>query len=42
MKEISIKELTLNPSTLISDEWLLITAGNETSGYNTMTACWGH
>lgn len=42
MKEISIKELTLNPSALISDEWLLITAGNKTSGYNTMTACWGH
>ena len=42
MKEISVKELTINPMTMISDEWLLITAGSKESGYNTMTACWGH
>lgn len=42
MKEIAIKEFTINPITLISDEWILITAGNEENGYNTMTACWGH
>ena len=42
LKKIDIKELTVNPMTLISDEWLLITAGNQERGYNTMTACWGH
>lgn len=42
MKELPVKELIINPFTLISDEWLLITAGNEKNGYNTMTACWGH
>ncbi len=41
MKEISLHELTLNPMTLISDEWMLLTAGTETRGYNTMTASWG-
>lgn len=42
MKEISVQALQLNPMTLISDGWLLITAGNAERGYNTMTACWGH
>ena len=42
MKEIPIKEFNINPLTLISDEWMLITAGTKTNGYNTMTACWGH
>ena len=42
MKEISVKELNLNPMTLISDGWLLITAGTKENSYNTMTACWGH
>lgn len=42
MKEIAIKDLTCNPFTLISNEWLLITAGNQENGFNTMTACWGH
>lgn len=42
MKEIPVSELSLNPMTLISDDWLLITAGNEERGYNTMTASWGH
>lgn len=42
MKEISVKELQLNPMTMISDDWLLITAGNEDRGFNTMTASWGH
>lgn len=32
----------MNPMTLISDEWMLITAGTQERGYNTMTACWGH
>ena len=42
MKEIAVQELTLNPTTLIGQEWMLITAGNEENGYNTMTAAWGH
>ena len=42
MKEIAVQELKLNPMTLIGQEWMLITAGNEENGYNTMTAAWGH
>ena len=41
MKKISVEELQLNPMTLIANEWMLITAGDE-KGYNTMTASWGH
>lgn len=42
MKEISVSELQMNPMTLIAKEWMLLTAGNEDRGYNTMTASWGH
>ena len=42
MKEISVSELMLNPMTMIAKEWMLVTAGNEERGYNTMTASWGH
>lgn len=42
MKEIDVKTLTLNPMTRIGDDWMLITAGCEERGYNTMTASWGH
>ncbi len=42
MKEISVKELLLNPMTMIGEEWMLITAGTPERGYNTMTASWGH
>lgn len=42
MKEISVEELSMNPMTLIGKEWMLITAGTEERGYNTMTASWGH
>ena len=42
MKEIPVSELMLNPMTKISDEWMLITAGCEERGYNTMTASLGH
>lgn len=41
-KEIDYKSISCNPMTLISDEWMLITAGSREHGYNTMTACWGH
>lgn len=39
-KSIPIKEPLLNPFSLIGDEWMLITAGNEEK-FNTMTASWG-
>lgn len=42
MKEISVSELQFNPMTIIAKEWMLVTAGNEQRGYNTMTASWGH
>ena len=42
MREISIKELNLNPYDKIGKEWMLLTAGGETRGYNTMTCSWGH
>ncbi len=42
MHEISFTDLKLNPMTMIAREWMLITAGNEATGCNTMTASWGH
>ncbi len=42
MKEISVTELTMNPMTRIAKEWMLVTAGTMETGYNTMTASWGH
>ena len=42
LKEIDVKELQMNPMTLIAKDWMLVTAGNEERGYNTMTASWGH
>ena len=42
MKEINYKDMKFNPFNLIGGEWMLVTAGNELSGCNTMTASWGH
>ena len=42
MKEISVSELQMNPMDMIAKEWMLVTAGNQERGYNTMTASWGH
>lgn len=39
-KEISVKELSLNPFVKIGNQWMLITAGDEEK-FNTMTASWG-
>ncbi len=39
-KEISAKEIKENLIEAISNEWMLITAGNQ-EGYNMMTASWG-
>lgn len=38
--EISAEELSLNPFTLLSKDWMLVTAGDAQSR-NTMTASWG-
>jgi len=41
MKEINdIRKIKRNFVEMISDEWMLITAGTE-SNFNTMTASWG-
>lgn len=42
MREIPVSELQLNPMTKIAKQWMLLTAGNASRGYNTMTASWGH
>ena len=42
MEEINYKDMKFNPFNLIGGEWMLVTAGNEQSGCNTMTASWGH
>ena len=42
MKKIPVSQLVLDPITKIGKDWMLITAGNEARGYNTMTASWGH
>ena len=42
MKQIEFSQLQFNPFDLIAKDWMLVTAGNETRGYNTMTASWGH
>ena len=42
MKKIDIRELQMNPMTKIGKEWMLVTAGCQERGYNTMTASWGH
>lgn len=42
MNEVNYKNLKLNPFNLIGGEWMLISAGNEVTGCNTMTASWGH
>ncbi len=39
-KQISAKEFKERPFSLIADEWMLVTAGNEQK-YNMMTASWG-
>lgn len=42
MKEIERSQLTLDPFSLIGGDWMLLTAGTEDRGYNTMTCSWGH
>ena len=39
-REIAPKDMKFNPFTMINDEWMLLTAGNEQK-CNTMTVSWG-
>ncbi len=40
MKEINIRDIKESAVKMISDDWALLTAGNE-EGFNTMTVSWG-
>lgn len=40
MKEINIRDIKESAVKMISDDWALLTAGNE-NGFNTMTVSWG-
>lgn len=40
LKEINLTQLDINPFTLIGNDWMLISAGDENK-YNMMTASWG-
>lgn len=40
--ELSTQHFPLNPLNDLAKQWMLITAGTEEGGYNTMTASWGH
>lgn len=39
--ELPRKEWKDNPLVRIGDDWMLVTAGTEETGCNTLTACWG-
>lgn len=41
LKEVSPYDLKINPLESFSGDWMLLTAGNKESGYNTMTVSWG-
>ena len=40
-KEIEPDDISENAFTLIAEDWFLLTAGDTSGGYNTMTASWG-
>ncbi|MCH4017932.1 MAG: flavin reductase [Prevotella sp.] len=42
MKEVNYKDMKFNPFNLLGKEWMLVSAGNEQDGCNTMTISWGH
>lgn len=42
MKEISFKDLRINPFSCFGEDWMALTSGNQTDGYNAMTVAWGH
>ncbi len=41
MKEISYKELQMNPVTKIADEWIALVTGKKNDKVNAMTLSWG-
>lgn len=40
-KKVKSEEFTINPFQRIGRDWMLVTAGDEKLGVNTLTACWG-
>lgn len=40
-RDVTVLDIKENAVKLISKDWMLVTAGNEEKGYNTMTASWG-
>jgi hypothetical protein len=42
MREVNYKDMKFNPFNLLGKEWMLVSAGNEQDGCNTMTISWGH
>ena len=40
--KISPASASTDPVNDIGGDWMLITAGTQETGYNTMTASWGH
>ena len=41
-KEISFEDAGFNVFTTVRKDWLILTAGNDETGYNPMTCSWGH
>ena len=42
MKEVNVYDLKFNPMHDIAKDWMLVTAGDDKNGFNTMTASWVH
>jgi flavin reductase (DIM6/NTAB) family NADH-FMN oxidoreductase RutF len=40
-KQVSIEQINVSAPKLIGKDWMLITAGRDTTSFNTMTASWG-
>lgn len=41
LKKIESNDFLVNPFKRIGRDWMLVTAGSEEGGVNTLTACWG-
>ena len=42
LREVSYKDLSLNPMTMFGEEWAALAAGSEERGCNAMCIAWGH
>ena len=42
MKEINYADLVFHPTNMLANEWMIVCAGNQDTGYNGMTVSWGH